>query len=133
MTHDEAMQALSAQIDGELTPEQEQALEAWLRDNPDGKIVAEAFRSQDAETRRAFEPRREAAALTAERVIEQLPMPAGPARAPAPHSRWKRLWSVLPPVAAVAVLAIVAIYWLPPHQPDMRISTRQVAKAKPES
>ena len=74
MTTEDAIQLLSARVDGELTPEQEQTLEHWLREKPDGKIVAEAFRCQDAEIRTAFEPRpRKRRPVTADRVIAQLP------------------------------------------------------------
>ncbi len=119
MTQDEALHLLSARIDGELTPEQDQALEAWLRDNPDGRAIADAFRTQDVEMRRTFGERRQAAARTAERVANQLgpmPAPAGPA---SPRSRWRHLWSVFPPIAAAAALAFVGITWLQPNAPGV--------------
>src|SRR4051794_19356038 len=123
MTHDEALHLLSARVDGELTPDQEQALDAWLRDHPDGKILAEAFHAQDADMRSAFEPRREAAALTAERVADRLPAPpmpvssTVPSAAPISHSRWRHVWSVVPPVAAAALLASVLLLF-GMRQPD---------------
>src|SRR5438093_697456 len=63
MTQDEALHLLAARVDGELTPDQEQALDAWLREHPEGQIMAEAFRSQDVELRNAFELRRDGSAV----------------------------------------------------------------------
>ena len=121
MTQDEALLLLSARIDGELTPEQDQILEAWLRDNADGRAIADAFRTQDVELRQTFGPRREAAARTAERVVNQLPPLASPASTPLPRSRWRHLWSIFPPIAAAAALAFVTVTWLQPETP--RVST----------
>ena len=78
MTHDEALELLTARIAGELTPTQEQALQAWIGENPDHLILAEAFQMQDVELRQTFEPRREASTITAERVVAQLPSTARP-------------------------------------------------------
>ena len=148
MTHDDALQLLSAQVDGELTPDQERLLDLWMRDNPDGKIIAEAFRSQDAEVRRAFEERRNAALATAERVSGQLPV-VSPRSTSAPirRSRWRHLRAILPPLAAVFTLSFVALYWLrlppPASSPDkllvqrtetpLPISGLLVPRAKPAS
>ena len=61
MTHDDAVQLLSARLDGPLPPDQQQALDAWLAESADHPILAEAFQTQHADLRTAFEPRREAA------------------------------------------------------------------------
>lgn len=132
MTQDEALQLLSARIDGELTPDQDLALDAWLRDNPDGQAIGEAFRAQHTDLQKVFGERRQAAARTAERVIDQLPpMPASSISTPLPRSRWRHLWSLVPPIAAVAVLAFVAITWLQPEPPHVTIPSRnEVAQAR---
>jgi len=119
LNQDEALQLLSARVDGELTPEQEQALDAWLNEYPDGKIIAEAFQSQDADMRRAFESRREATVRTAERVAAHLATPPMPALPSAPsRARGARLWTLAPPIAATLVVALVAFYCLHPHSPS---------------
>jgi tetratricopeptide (TPR) repeat protein len=116
MTHDEALQMLSARVDGELTPEQELSLEAWLREHPDGRVMAEAFQTQDCLTRKAFEPRRAAATRTARLVASQIapPAPALPARLRA--KRWGQ-WVVAPPIAGIAVLLLIAIFCRPAPGP----------------
>ncbi len=115
MTHEEALQLLSARVDGELTPEQEQLLDAWLREHPDGRVIAEAFQSQDAETRHVFEPRRTAALRTAQLVAEQIVTPPAPAAPAQPRPKRSRFWAIAPPFAAAVVLAFVGFYWLRPH------------------
>ncbi len=112
MTHDEALLLMSARVDGELTPEQERELDAWLSEHPDGRIIAEAFQSQDDELRRAFEGRRLAASRNAECVVAQMPMPVTPALAANVRRGSWRIWAILPPVSAVAVLAFIAFYWV---------------------
>src|ERR1700679_262918 len=110
MTHDEALQLLSARVDGELTPEQERALEAWLAEHPDGRVIAEAFACQHVELRNAFEPRRTAALRTAQLVSAQLPAPVMPAAPLQPHPRRRQLWSILPPIAAAVCIALLISY-----------------------
>ena len=44
LTHEEALQLLAARVDGELTPEQEATLENWLREHPEGRVLAETAR-----------------------------------------------------------------------------------------
>ena len=61
MTHDEALQLLSARIDSPLSTDQQHELDTWLAESPDNTILAEAFQTQHGELRTVFEPRREAA------------------------------------------------------------------------
>jgi ferric-dicitrate binding protein FerR (iron transport regulator) len=125
ITQDEALLLLSARVDGELTPEQERELDAWLSEHADGRIIAEAFQMQDAEMRHAFEARREAAVRNAERVAAQLPTPVTPVATPGPRLRGRRFWAILPPIAAAAVLAVIGFYWLR-HQPPASSPTKEM-------
>src|SRR5262245_23888461 len=107
MTHDEALHLLSARIDGLLPADQDQALDAWLSESADNRVLAEAFQSQHGELRTAFEPRREAARETAAAVARQLTDPASPAPEPAPAS-WRRYLAAPVPAACAAALLIAA-------------------------
>ena len=89
MTHDEAIQLLSARIDSPLSIDQQHALDAWLAESPDHPILAEAFQTQHGELRTAFEPRREAASRTASAVARQLPTPPKELTASA-RDPWRR-------------------------------------------
>src|SRR5262245_61854100 len=66
------MAQISAQLDREIRPEDRELLEAHLRDCAACAAAAEAFRLQDADLRRLFAPRRQAAAAVAEHVISRL-------------------------------------------------------------
>jgi ferric-dicitrate binding protein FerR (iron transport regulator)/tetratricopeptide (TPR) repeat protein len=118
MTQDEALLLLSARLDGELTPEQERELEAWLNEHPDGRVIAEAFQAQHSELRGAFEPRRLAAAHTAERLALHLAGPATPLAAPPeqPRAQRRRFWSFVPPLTALAVVVVVVVFGLSPRK-----------------
>jgi ferric-dicitrate binding protein FerR (iron transport regulator)/tetratricopeptide (TPR) repeat protein len=132
MTNDEALQLLSARIDGELTPDQDQTLDAWLRDNPDGQAIAEAFRAQHTGLQKSFVERRQAAARTAERVIDQLPpMPASSVSTELPRSRWRHTWSIFPPIAAVIALGFIAVTWLQPEPPTVTIPGKNEVATAP--
>jgi ferric-dicitrate binding protein FerR (iron transport regulator)/tetratricopeptide (TPR) repeat protein len=104
MTHDEAAVLLSARLDGPLPSDQQQALDAWLAESPDHSILAEAFQTQHADLRTAFEPRREAAARTATAVARQLVEPPSPAADRGPRRWWHLLVAPLPAACAAAVL-----------------------------
>jgi hypothetical protein len=70
---DNALNLIGARLDREMRPEEGPGLEAHLAQCPDCRAAADAFALQDAELRRAFAPRREAAVRVAERVVAQLP------------------------------------------------------------
>src|SRR5262245_7042908 len=73
MDCDQALALLSARLDGELDAADAAALDAHLRDCPGCRAAEQGLRQDDADLRRAFAPRREAAAAVAERVIARLP------------------------------------------------------------
>jgi ferric-dicitrate binding protein FerR (iron transport regulator)/tetratricopeptide (TPR) repeat protein len=119
MTHEEALELLTARLAGELTPSQETILQAWIAENPDHRVLAEAFQIQDAEIRQSFQPRREAAAVTAERVVAQLPSTAAP-EPNVPKLRRRRWLIAVPPLAAAAALTGVLLFFLKPTPPENR-------------
>jgi len=135
MNQEEAIQLLSARLDGELDPKKEKALEAWLNKNPEGRIFAEAFRSQDQEIRQAFEPRREAAAITVERVVAHLsPAPPMPVAEPvyaqvADIRRGSTRRTAWPRVIILSMLVAVLFWWLMPkkrsHGPEQVASVEK--------
>ena len=49
MTHDDLLHLLSRQLDGELTADEKNRLDAHLRESPEARTIAEAFRVQDRE------------------------------------------------------------------------------------
>jgi ferric-dicitrate binding protein FerR (iron transport regulator) len=78
---EQALPLISARLDGEVPPGDAAGLDAHLAACPGCRAAAEAFRLQDAELRRAFAPRRAAAARVAERVVARLhETPAAPPR-----------------------------------------------------
>jgi tetratricopeptide (TPR) repeat protein len=115
MTHDEFLNLLSARLDGELTPEQQEQLDTYLRDNDDARILLAAFESQDGELRRAFEPRRQAAAAVAERAASAISSPALPSAVEARRRRRHRLYWAVPSLSAVAAAVIAGIFWFKQH------------------
>src|SRR5437868_1195752 len=115
MNCEEALNRISAAVDHEMAPDEQARLEAHLAECPGCRATADAFRVQDEELRRTFEPRRQAVALLAERVIDSLPvLPAGdggrPALSPAEAMNLRRLRLRLTvAMAAAAALAGVAL------------------------
>jgi ferric-dicitrate binding protein FerR (iron transport regulator) len=107
----QALPLISARLDGELPPGDAADLDAHVAACPACAAAADAFRLQDADLRRAFAPRRAAAARVAERVIGRLPA------APAPHRR-TRWWPLLLSAAAGFLLAVVIFRpWQRPTPP----------------
>jgi ferric-dicitrate binding protein FerR (iron transport regulator) len=76
MTPDELMELLSAKVDGELSTEQQEKLEQHLKENPDDRVLLEAFQLQDVQLRNGFEPQRQQASMVAAQVAQQLPLVA---------------------------------------------------------
>jgi hypothetical protein len=117
MDCDQAMTLLSSTLDAPLAPDEQVQLDAHLAQCPACRATGEAFRLQDADLRRAFAPRRQAASALAERVIAQLgAIPPKPRTLP----RWlPMLFS-----AAAGFLLAVGIFrpWekhvTPPPKPD---------------
>jgi ferric-dicitrate binding protein FerR (iron transport regulator) len=72
MNCEQALPLISAQLDGAASPADQAALEAHLQECGGCRASAEALQAQHADLRRAFAPRRRAAAAVAERVIARL-------------------------------------------------------------
>src|SRR5688572_20230282 len=72
MDCEEVSTLISAELDGELAPEDRPALEAHLAGCVACRSVLEAFRLQDGELRRSFAPRRRAAQGVARSVVARL-------------------------------------------------------------
>jgi ferric-dicitrate binding protein FerR (iron transport regulator) len=109
---EQALCQISAQLDHENRPDDRESLEAHLRDCAACAAAAEGFRLQDADLRRAFAPRRQAAVAVAERVISRLREAAEererfilPAE---PVTPWRQVRGRLA-VAVGAIAALVAI------------------------
>src|SRR5262249_22939437 len=111
---------ISARLDGELPPEDAGALDAHLAACPVCQAAAEAFRLQHADLRRAFVPRRAAAARVAERVIERLHAAPPPVR---PRSRPR--WLPLVLSAAAGFLLAVGVFrpWQRPQVVEVPVKS----------
>src|SRR4051812_5981703 len=72
MTCDEAINLISARMDGEISPEQDAALEGHLATCASCRELAEAMSAQDAALDGLFAERRHGALAVAERVIRRL-------------------------------------------------------------
>jgi ferric-dicitrate binding protein FerR (iron transport regulator) len=137
MNCEQALPLISAQLDGAASSADHAALEAHLQECGGCRASAEALQSQDADLRRAFAPRRQAAAAVAERVIAQLRTqalaaaaapPAGTGatlRVPAPRRspgkpRFRLPWLPMLLSAAAGFLVAVLVFrpWERPPQPD---------------
>lgn len=101
----QALNELDRLIDGELPADARAAVEAHLDDCDACRAACANLRAEDAELLRAFMPRRTAASLVADRVIEQLPSQAVRRR------DW-RSW--VAPLAAVAAGFLLAVLVLRP-------------------
>ena len=119
MDCEQAVALLSARLDHEIQPDDRVALDLHLRDCSACRTTADAIGLQHQELRGAFEPRRQAAAATAEKVNAQLPAPAQPkAKAATPRGRAVRAALVLAAVAAAAAIVLLSRRWTePPSRP----------------
>jgi ferric-dicitrate binding protein FerR (iron transport regulator) len=105
MDCDQALALLCARLDGALPAADGPALDAHLAGCAACRASADALREQDAELRRAFAPRRRAAAAVAERVLARLP-----AKAPAPRPNGRRAWAAMLLSAAAGFLLAVGLF-----------------------
>jgi ferric-dicitrate binding protein FerR (iron transport regulator) len=114
---EQVLPLISARLDGELPPGEATGLDAHLAACPGCRAAAAAFRLQDADLRRAFAPRRQAAARLAERVVARL-HEADPAAPPARPAR-RLPWLPMLLSAAAGFLIAVAVFrpWQRPPQP----------------
>lgn len=112
MNCEQALGLISARLDREITPEDARELDWHLNDCGACRAAAEAFALQDTELRRAFEPRRAAAATVAASVTPHLE----------PPPRRLRRWLPVA-IGAAALAASIAAYlllpalWVPQPQP----------------
>ncbi|HSZ57879.1 MAG TPA: FecR domain-containing protein [Tepidisphaeraceae bacterium] len=104
MECEDAINLVSAEIDGELPADERSRLDAHLAGCAGCRATAEAMRLQDAQLVRTFVPRRKAAADLAGRVVMQL------AQSRPRPSRW--LW----PLASAAAGFLLAVMLLRPWQ-----------------
>lgn len=101
-----AGEMLSGWIDGQLPAEEAVALEAHLSICAECRSLADGLRVQDAELRRAFLPRRQAASQVASQVLETLDRESRTAAQPALLARFGWLPLILA-VAAGFLLAVI--------------------------
>src|SRR5687768_6693625 len=78
MDCESALNLVSARLDGQIAPADADALEKHLTDCTDCQAAEEELRTQHERLRRAFAPRREAAAALAARVTAEMLSPSAP-------------------------------------------------------
>jgi hypothetical protein len=100
----QALALLLAHMDRELQPEDRPRLEAHFRECERCRASAEVYRSQDADLRRAFAPRRQASAAVAERTIARLRLQGSHASRAPRGSSW---WTVILAAAAGFLVAVL--------------------------
>jgi hypothetical protein len=110
MQCEDALNLISARLDGELSSDDRQRLDAHLGECADCRATAEAMQLQDAQLVRGFAPHRRAAVEVADRVSAQL--------RPAPRVRPGR-W--IPVFAAAAAGFLLAVLLLRPWQKVIEI------------
>jgi FecR protein/Putative zinc-finger len=112
MRCEEVLNQLNARADGELRPEDAAGLDAHLAECSQCRTAAEGLQAIDAELRRAFVPRRDAAARLAESAAAAVRASAGasvsigPPPLPAPGLAWGQAFLAL----AAGFLLAVAIF-----------------------
>lgn len=114
MTHEQAIELLSASLDRSLTPGEQSALDAWIAADPDHRILADGLRHQHQSLKATFEPRREAITNVVQAVTSNLAPRPTPATKP---SRWRKLFTPVPAGIAAAVIVGIAIFTYKGDQP----------------
>ena len=92
MRCEEALNQLNARTNGELRAEEAAGLAAHLAECATCRTAADGVQAIDAELRRAFEPRREAAGELAERVLAELARWQDPSQSLPSRPRQRRRW-----------------------------------------
>jgi ferric-dicitrate binding protein FerR (iron transport regulator)/tetratricopeptide (TPR) repeat protein len=104
MDCEQALTLISANNDRETQADEKAQLDAHLRECAACRVTAEAFRLQDADLRQTFAARRQAAAVTGDRVVAQMEDTPSPALNRRPVASGRRLAFAL--AAAAALLAL---------------------------
>src|SRR5688500_6532628 len=113
MNCDDALNLISARLDGELSADRRARLEEHLASCPACREVADGLDLHNAQLARVFGARRRAAAEIAERVVALLPSQAS-TRVTARRSFWAA-WSPL--LAAAAGFAVALMVFRPWNRP----------------
>src|SRR5262245_48697652 len=103
MRCDDVRRVLDAWSDGDLNAAEQVALDAHFAECPDCRGYSADLARLDIELRRAFAPRRAAAAAVATRVVSQLPPTS-------PRPAWIRSVGLAIAAAAAGFLLAVAIF-----------------------
>ncbi len=115
MTCEQAIHLISSRLDGEIQADDRALLERHVAECEECRATADAFELQDRELTETFEPRRQAAALVAERVNAQLPTDAvprsRPTATPKKHLPMSLFRGAAVVAAAAAVLGPVIVAW----------------------
>jgi ferric-dicitrate binding protein FerR (iron transport regulator) len=125
MRCEEVLNQLNARADGELGADEAAGLEAHLADCSACRSAAEGLEAIDAELRRAFVPRREAAARLAESAAAMVRASGGGVgvASAAPRLAWGQI------LAALAAGFLLAVALLRPWQPKtVAISAEPIAR-----
>jgi membrane protein implicated in regulation of membrane protease activity len=128
MNCEQALALVIAEQDGELQGEECAPLHSHLAACAECRTAADAFRLQDADLRRAFGPRRKAAAAVAERVIAQLPTAGKTAR-----SRMPWLPMLVAAAAGFLLAAILFRPWLKSPEKTADDDTQSADQQKKET
>jgi len=110
MNCEAAIALISAQVDREISAEEQRSLEQHLHECPQCQAVLEAFQSQDHELRQTFEPRRQAVRELVGTVNASLAPPKP--RTDTWSNRWAPQLLLMGSLAA-AVAVITALAWRP--------------------
>lgn len=127
MDCEQVIQLISAELDGEIPPDDRPALEAHLAGCESCRATTQALRLQDATLRRTFAPRREAAIAVADRVIAQL-RPADPVVA----ARFPWMPVLLSAAAGFLLAVLVFRPWLRPTAPLTRVTDDPPGQEQPQ-
>jgi hypothetical protein len=122
---EQALNLISARLDGELSPRECSALEVHLAACSSCRATAEAFALQDADLRQAFTDRRRAAAATGQRIASRNPAFDMPQRRGARRLR-RRLLAFVVGLAAAVELVLIFNKW-PKTPPPMTMPAPVVA------
>src|SRR5712692_6428225 len=119
MDCEQAQTLLSAQLDREILPEDRPQLAAHLSECAVCRASLEASQVLNADLRRAFAPRRQAATPVADRVVS----PLAPLPAPNGRARRRRLPWLPMLLSAAAGFLVAVLVFRPWDKPQVQPST----------